>query len=152
MCGEGQGESLDRPEQRSAFMSQTLGPAGISVLGRSLSLCGKHPNDTIIHDSRDSEKRRCQKILDHFCWSYRKTEEPSRWVKESKPLWLVPEDYSRLGKSPLLLGPTILGPRKTASVSSLLGMYLANYPLSVAQGTLCCEGYCYKVRHLSQRV
>lgn len=40
-------------------------------------------------------------------------------------------------KIPYYLGPTILGPRKMASVSSLLGMYLANYLLSVTEGTLC---------------
>ena len=126
----------------------------VSALGRSLSLCGKHPDSTIIHASGDLEKRQCQKILDHFCWSHRKTGEHSCWAKESQPLWSVPKEYNRLGENSLLLGAYhIRAQRKwPLKVVPWEPTWLHSYLLNVCYRrdfVWCCWGYSDEAWHLS---
>lgn len=114
-----------------------LGLAGLSVLGRSLSLCGKHPNVTIIQTARTWRKDSVRKSLTTFAVVTERLRSPHAESRNHSLCGLSVRTTIDWIKIPYFLGPTILGPRKMAFVSSLLGMYLANYLLSVTEGTLC---------------
>lgn len=91
----------------------------------SLSLFGKHSDNTIIHVSRDSEKRQCQKIFDHF---FLESQKNCRALVLSQgiiaSLCLVPKRYHRLDDNSLLFGTYhIRGWRKMVFVSRPVGTY-----------------------------